>query len=397
MSSLTIEERITRAKVQLYDKAPFFSFITNHMRFKDDSKNLNSMGVDKNGRCYYNADFVNKLTENELEGVLCHEAMHCALEHLGRLDKKDAQIWNFATDIVVNNMLFEAGMELPEGVFRPTCNSIEVMGVKIDNIDNKTAESVYNELMPLVKQKEALKELLKGFDVHMESGDGKGKDGKGQGSGFEIEVDWKQVMTDANYHAKQMGKGSKTLDRMVDFALSSKVNWKQLLSRYMTSEISNNYSYNRPSKRTFSTGVYMPYIQKENMDITIAIDTSGSIRNKELSMFLGQVYSIVNSFHNIKVKVLYHDDSIGKEYNFNNMNLRDIKKLKPVGGGGTSHQPIMDYVKKNRTNILICFTDGYSDINECENKFRKSIFVLTSDRCERPKYGKSILFDMEGE
>ena len=393
---LTAKERIIRAKIQLYEKAPFFSFITNHMGFVEDNKGVPTMGVNQYGTCYFNTEWVMKLSDEELEGVLCHEAMHCALEHIKRRDKRDAQMFNWATDIVVNNMISNGKMQLPKGLV-PRNNQIEILSITINDIDKKTAEMIYKELQPLVDEKEKLKELLKGFDIHIsEDEDNKNEVGQqGQTEGLEIETDWKQVLAEASAFAKTQGKGSADFDRLVELTLSNKVNWKTLLARYMTNEIGHNYSYSRPSKRSFSTGVYMPYIQKESMDITIAIDTSGSIRNKELSMFLGQIYNIVNSFHNIKVKVLYHDDELKKEYSFNNMNLRDIKNLKPVGGGGTSHQPIMDYVKKNRTNVLVCFTDGYSDINQVDYKFGKTIFVLTDNNCERPKYGKSILFEME--
>jgi len=391
--ALTPKEKIIKAKIELFSSAPFFSFITNHMGFIEDSKNVPTIAVDSKGRCYFNNEFVEKLTMDELKAVISHEAMHCALEHMKRRDKRDAEVFNWATDIVVNNMLINSNMRLPAGLL-PFNNAIKILNITITDIDKKTAEAVYTELLPIVKEKEKIKQLLKSFDIHIENKDDGESGGKDNG-GLQIEVDWKQVIANAGAFARQQGKGSGTLDRMVELALENKINWKVLLSRYMTSEISNNYSYARPSKRSFSAGAYLPYIQKENMNVTIAIDTSGSIQNKELSLFLGQVYNIVRSFHNIKVKILYHDDSIGKEYNFNNMNLNDIKKLKPIGGGGTSHQPIMDYVNKHKTNILICFTDGYSDINHCTNKFSKSIFVLTTKGCDKPNYGKSIYFERE--
>ena len=41
-------------------------------------------------------------------------------------------------------------------------------------------------------------------------------------------------------------------------------------------------------------------------------------------------------------------------------------KLKLHGGGGTSHQPVMEHIKKKHRDckLAIFFTDGYSDLNE---------------------------------
>ena len=53
----------------------------------------------------------------------------------------------------------------------------------------------------------------------------------------------------------------------------------------------------------------------------------------------------------------------------------------------------MDYAKKKSVNVLVCFTDGYSDINEVKNQFKKTIFVLTTNNCEEPKYGRCVYYE----
>ena len=49
-------------------------------------------------RIVYNPAFVEKLSPAELEGVLAHEIMHCALAHHCRRGERDTQLWNQATD-----------------------------------------------------------------------------------------------------------------------------------------------------------------------------------------------------------------------------------------------------------------------------------------------------------
>ena len=394
---LNAKEKITKAKIKLYDEAPFLSYIINHLQYTEDN-NLKSktMAVDNFGRCYYDKKFVEKLSEEELKGVLAHEALHCALEHLNRLNGRDMEVWNVATDIVINNMIINQGIRLPNIGIIPYNNMFEIAAhkIKLINIDKKMAEMIYNELQEKLPPKQKIKIMvsLKGFDEHMHGDKGKGKGD----NGTEIKIDeqdWKRILAEANTFARQKGKGSSQLDRIVEAALTKKINWKVLLSRFMTNDISSDYSYARPSKRSFGAGAYLPYMMKENMNVTIAIDTSGSIRQAELSEFMGQVYAITKSFHNIKLTLLFHDDKIVKEEHFNNMNLRQILRVKPCGGGGTSHQEIMDYAKKKSVNVLVCFTDGYSDINEVKNQFKKTIFVLTTKNCEEPKYGRCVYYE----
>lgn len=394
--ALTAAERITRAKIKLYEDEPFLSYIVNHLKtIEDNNLKHKTMAVDAKGNCYYDKKFVENLDNKVLTAVLAHEALHCAFEHLSRHNKRQPDVWNIATDMLINNFLQKRKYQLPDKCIMPYRDEYEFQNlgkkVVIKDIDKKIAESIYNELMQIVP-KSKMKEFVaegEGFDEHRLS---KGQQ-KGAGKGTGQDIDWKKVLAEANTHAKQRGKGSSDLDRIVDAALNEKINWKRLLSRYMTNDIASNYSYARPSKRSWGAGAYLPYLSKESMNVTIAIDTSGSIQQKELSEFMGQVYSIVRSFHNIKLTLLFHDDEITSEKTYNNMNLRDILKVKPKGGGGTSHQPIMDYTKKNNVNVLVCFTDGYSDINYCNNKFKKSIFVLTTDSCEEPKYGRSVYFE----
>jgi predicted metal-dependent peptidase len=402
-TNLTAEEKITKLKIELYDETPFLSYIINHLKtIKDNNMSMPTMGVDSKGNLYYDEKFVKSLSMNELKGCISHEALHCAFQHLSRLNERDKEIWNIAADIIVNNFVIAQGYSLPKGTIIPFNNKFVYKNggkqITINDINKKIVEGIYNELLRIIPEKEKQKFIkgVGGFDTHINSKEK--TNGKGSAeveSVNENEIDWNKVISEANTYAKQKGKGSSDLDRMVDAALNKKISWKALLSRYMTNEIASNYSYARPSKRSYASGVYLPYLSKQSMNITIAIDTSGSINNKELSQFMGQIYMIVRAFNNLKLEIIFHDDKIVKTQVFNNMNLRNITKINPVGGGGTSHKEVMEYANNNNVNVLVCFTDGYSDINYCKEKFKKTIFVITSDSSEKPKYGKTIYFKEE--
>lgn len=390
--NLTPEQRLTRAKIQLYEGQPFFSYIVNHMQLIENNKDCPTMGVDAKGNCYYNTTFVDKLTEDELKTILSHEAMHCALMHLVRLGNKDLNIWNISTDLVINAMLVSAGFTFPSSKdikpLLPQSNSFFANKKEIKDIDKKTAEMIYNELYDI-----ADKIKVPMFDQHIYSdGNEDGNKNKNSVGTSQEDIDkWKQVITEAAHFAKQKGNLPANMQRMVDKILNKKLNWKQLLYRYITNEIQFDFTYARPSRKFISTGIYFPSTAKENIKIMAAIDTSGSISQKELGLFLGEIYKITKSFNNFEIEVLFHDTEISSRSKFNHSNLHKLVNLKPTGGGGTSHKEVFEYANKVKPNILLCFTDGYSDINTCQ-KFSNSIFVLT-DESMKPNFGNSIHFD----
>jgi predicted metal-dependent peptidase len=56
----------------------------------------------------FNPGFFDKLKEQEVVTVLCHEVAHCLLGHIWRAPVGcEWEIWNQATDHAVNNMLKE--------------------------------------------------------------------------------------------------------------------------------------------------------------------------------------------------------------------------------------------------------------------------------------------------
>jgi len=417
--SMTAEQCLIRARIKLYDEQPFFSYVINHMQLIEKPTEFftahregsePTMAVDAKGNCYYHKEFVLKLPEQQLKAVLAHEAMHCILMHLNRFEtgivneNKDIEvysklnIWNIATDLLINNMLLNNQFELPPKCIMPSTNNTFVTGKKvIKDIDKKVAETIYNELFEMA-------DTIKGnsWDIHIyekgnNNGQGGGKEGKdgngnkeGQGEG---EKDWKQVLTDAAYFAKSKGKLKGDLERLVDKMLNKKLNWTQMLYRFITNEIQHDFTYARPSRKFISTGIYFPNTNKENIKILAAIDTSGSIGNKELALFLGEIYKITSAHNNIELEVVFHDTEISSKSKFNHSNLHKVKSLKPTGGGGTSHQEVFEYASKYKPNILVCFTDGMSDINSCK-KFHNTLFVLTMEDF-KPTFGQSVIFDRE--
>jgi predicted metal-dependent peptidase len=150
--TFTRDERIVKAKYLLQDQAPFFAYLIMNTEITS-SDEIPTMCVNHLGQMKYNPQFLDSLSDKEIKGVLCHEVMHVALNHLTRLKKRDMELWNIATDMVINSMILRDGFSLPEGVLYPAAPSYTVYdldtsegSIKID-VDGKPAERIYEELV----------------------------------------------------------------------------------------------------------------------------------------------------------------------------------------------------------------------------------------------------------
>jgi len=112
MIKQTIEQKLSRARVQLLLSQPFFGTLCLRLKLVP-VPSFPTMATDGQ-RIVYNPAFVEKLTPSELEGVLAHEVMHLALSHHCRRGERDAQLWNQATDYAVNPILINNGITLPK-------------------------------------------------------------------------------------------------------------------------------------------------------------------------------------------------------------------------------------------------------------------------------------------
>lgn len=64
---------------------------------------------------YYHKDIL-KQSEDKLLFYLSHEVSHIAFDHIYRSENKDKEIWNIATDAVINAFLKKDGLTLCDGV-----------------------------------------------------------------------------------------------------------------------------------------------------------------------------------------------------------------------------------------------------------------------------------------
>jgi len=408
-------DRLIQARIHLQKEKPFFSYLTMHLNFIEatEEDGIPTMGITADGDVYYNAGFVEGLDEQTCKGVLCHEVMHCALEHLLRRNNRHMELWNICNDAVINNIIAQEGMKLPKDGVIPYNNEITIYDTKIKKINDKSSEEVFDETYGNIKKRmdkvnKSIKDYIKnhpdagkGFDKHIE-GDGNknGKDksdgsggnqkNKGKGKipgkinpagGGKDKKNWKKILIDACTHAKQQGHLPAGMERIVGKILETHIDWKGLLYRYITNQIPIDYNWCRPSKKSFSTGVYLPSVEKEKIDVIVAIDTSGSISQEELSQFMSEIISILRTFRNVDLTIIDCDAQINSAKTYKSAKVDDALEFKLRGGGGTSHLPVFKWIDKHMSTarLLVAFTDGYTSFPEVEDVNINTLWVVAGN------------------
>ena len=131
---------IAALKRKMLVKYPFFGSVVASVDYKEN-KGIPTAGTDGK-TIYYNPDFLESLSVEQQTFVFAHEVCHIAFNHILRSEGKDPQIWNTATDAVINAFLKRDGLKMIDG------------GVDIAEAINYDAEQLYEKLLEEKKQQQ---------------------------------------------------------------------------------------------------------------------------------------------------------------------------------------------------------------------------------------------------
>ena len=372
MDTLTVEDKLSRARTKLVLEHPFFACIALRLILKEKA-DLNPPTMATDGRyCYYSREFVESLTAEEVQGVLAHEALHPAMLHHLRRGDRDPNKWNMAADYAINPIIIEAGMVLPkEALLNPKYNGM-------------SAEEIY-ALLPKGQPAKWL-DIGSLLDPSSESGAELSPQEREQLAG-----EWKQIIAEAARQARLAGKMPGSLSRMCDEVLKTVTPWRDLMASYLTEKRPDASSFKRPNRRFIQRGLYLPTITTSPTgDLVVVIDTSGSIGEAELLVFGGELRGIHTQIRPSHTYVIYCDTAVQTVDEFE---PEDDVVIRAVGGGGTSFKPPFNYVRDNgiEPHALVYLTDGYGDFPE-EPDY-PTVWALTSDVV--PPFGKALKISSE--
>lgn len=325
---MTPQEALNKAKVQLMTKSGtlFLSSIFLGLEHKL-SNEVPTAGTD--GLCImYNPEYFLKLAPAQRVGLIAHETYHIAFMHMIRNKGKDKLIYNIAGDYVINILLTDNKFELPENGY----------------VDAKfrgwSTEQVYEYLMkentqpppnyvPDVMDSELTKEQEEKI----------------------VNV----VVQSIQQTEMNAGKVPGEIERVVEDLINPKLSWRDILYRFVDTKSKEEQTWKKPNKK-YLPNFYLPTNYSDHIDtLTVAIDTSGSISKEVLSSILSEIDYINITLKPNNLTILDCDYRIHNIYKVDS--FTSINELRFTGNGGTSFRPVIDYCKKNETNLLVYFTD----------------------------------------
>ncbi len=378
-----ILDKLITARVGLLLRHPFFGNLATRMKMVEASDWCQTLATD--GRnFYFNLGFVNKLTPKEAEFGFAHEVLHNVFDHMGRRDGRDPQLSNIAADYAANQILKDERIGTVPSFIKI---------FQDDKYRGWSYEQIYQDLYDKA-EKIDISQLGELLDEHLdgegEDGEGEGKDGEeinGSGKGRprltaeekkQIRDEIKEAMVAAAQSAGA-GKVPAGIARMIKDFTEPKMDWRQLLRMNIQSILKSNFSFARPNRKSQQCGAILPgMMNEETIDVSVAIDMSGSISDAMAKDFLSEVKGIMDEYKDFKLDLWCFDTNVYGYKQFTGDTADDINEYDCQGGGGTDFDANWEFMKYNdiQPKKFIMFTDGYPCGSWGDEDYCDTIFII---------------------
>ncbi|MFE3505963.1 VWA-like domain-containing protein [Kitasatospora sp. NPDC059160] len=353
-------DKLYAARLQAARARPYLATALFALHLVEDRR-VPTMGVDRHWRCYASPAFVERTAVEDLASIWVHEVSHLLRDHHGRSDRlarslgltgpADRLRMNIAADCEINDDAFGDGLVTPAGALTPS---------RLDLPEGRLME-----------------DYVRGFRFDLRRLNlawldcGSGADGVDRPR--ELGPDGAHGLTAQEQDAVRFrvaeairgrpGDAPAGWRRWAEEAFHPPQPWRQLLGAALRSAVSGpgaggDYSYGRPARRSVSLpGVVLPSLRRRPPRVSVVIDTSGSVSDRELGGALLEVAAIgraVGGRHDL-VTVLSCDaapQSVGA--------LCRAAGIPLVGGGGTDLRTGFAAALRTRPqpDVVVVLTDG---------------------------------------
>jgi len=381
-----VELKLSAARTRLILDKPFLGALVLRLPMVEADPNWCRTTATDARTLYYNRAFIEALSLDHVQFMLAHEALHCALAHFARRQHRVKHRWDVACDHAINPLLVEDGLRPPPGT------------LLLDEFKDMTAEEIYpyikddteeetldqhayddaegghggsqnqpNPPPPKPQHSSASANEQNTAGVAPQSEQNSSESGASQPPPLSaterdnLTVQWQQRLAGAAQQAQQAGKLGGSMARLVDHLLQPQLPWRMLLARYMTAIARDDYSYMRPSRR--EGDAILPSLRSHHLELTVALDTSGSITEVELNEFLAEVNAIKGQIQ-ARITLLACDTELAPDSPWLVEAWEELKLPRAFqGGGGTSFLPPFAWSDRQdrQPDLLVYFTDAQGE------------------------------------
>ena len=385
---------------------------------------MNSNVASTNGKTLFVGPGFLKYSEEERAGIIIHELWHIIANDPFRMNGKDHELWNVVSDIINNDFIYKQhleGITLPKDVLWDS------------KIANMIREQAYDYLLDLCKKQGFVEINGKKTKCGGSSGNGGCNDNENctelpdnfrglipndnltdemelpdnfrdliPNDNLTDEMDvQKRLKESEDDYEKRKGSGSWLRDFLGEQVVA-KLPWQTIVQQYLKRLAMSDYTWNPP--RYIDIGhedpIALPRLRTNTLKLGIAIDTSGSIGDSELSVFLaemGRLISVIWYGLRFSGTLVLTTDEAYYSQPIPPIPTR-VSVIKKLQTGGTDFRPAFDLIKEqyhDNIDLLIYFTDGYGTYPKTPPKY-PVLWVLTTspeklkESGYYPPFGKAI-------
>lgn len=388
---------LATARLYALKKMPYMASLLYTLKPVEKPDLPTTMAVAADGTLYWNPEMCESIGFQKTGGELLHECMHLLRRHPKRRHAyrpEDNTRWNVAADLEIDDDLKAAHVEMFEGGV-----DHKKMGVPT----GKTAEWYYVHLERQDEDEENKPHVCFGGCAEgKDDEDGNPQKGEGPKLSLAIETAIEQVAKAIEKQVKEKGQGSVPLGlRKLADVLNGKLNWRQLLRRYVGGALGRpeavDLTFRRINRRQgglgFGEGRPVLYgYHNPQPKVCVAIDTSGSMYyGKELDQCLGELAKILSVVGG-QVFVITGDAKVHAQQNIKS--VAEARKL-IGGGGGTDFRPLFKAAEKTKADLFVYLTDGCGDAPTKAPRF-PVVWCLIGNYTQQPTtWGKYVKIESE--
>ncbi|MGF1642443.1 MAG: VWA-like domain-containing protein [Thiotrichales bacterium] len=407
-----IENRLHAARTRLVIDKPFLGALVLRLPLRRANPDWCRTTATDARHFYYNAEYIDQLTGDELQFTLAHEALHCALSHFARRGHRVKRLWDVACDYAINPLLIEDGLRPPPDSLHlkeyrgMTAEEIYPMlgsNDRVETLDqhvydrdddgegasrkpSRTREDAREQVETKPKpdggsdpgkteppknsdQRNGNPSESGGSERQQAQDEGhRGADGTdgaprpdplGRAEMETLSLQWQQRLVGAAQQALQAGKLGRAMARMVDFMVQPTLPWRMLLARYVSSAARDDYNYSRPSSRRGEPAIF-PSLRSAQLHLTVVVDVSGSVSDREIGEYLSEINALKSQLR-CEVELLACDAHLsrGCPWVFQPWETLELPSHLS-GGGGTNFCPPFAHVGNadRPPDALVYFTDA---------------------------------------
>jgi predicted metal-dependent peptidase len=336
-------------RAALLMQAPFLALLAMQVELRAvcDSR-LQTATCDRS-RLFVDAELLLSLEPWERQYLLAHLLMHCALGHADLRGGLSKPAWDYAIDSEVNGLLATLDISLPDDVPQGRGELGDAAKRCLALMRSRRPLS-RGRLADLHVEPQAL--LAAPADEHVEP------DPDLQ-LRFEAsdDVKWRERVIAAAQQVRQREGIPDGLAGFVEAHRKPRLSWSELLRQNVSSALGAQRRWVPPARRHLHRGLYLPSMRSQRLEVTVALDTSGSTQ-RAMDRFLAELSGIVAAFGRYQLTLLQADSQLQSIGVFDEAHPLDPEHIELCGLGGTDFRPVFEQLAGNWPALLVFLTDG---------------------------------------